>query len=165
MDQEFKFEGQCQGHKISIFKNKEKQGFLADLNRYWKVLQKGTKKIINIIIENYVYSFDSETKMNQYFKSEGQCQGHKISIFKNKEKQGFLPDLNRYWKVLQKGTKKIINIIIENYVYSFDSETKMNQYFKSEGQCQGHKISIFEIVEKHGFSVNLNQFLIKYCRR
>ena len=41
----------------------------------------------------------------------------------------------------------------------------MNQYFKSEGQCQGHKISIFEIVEKLEFLVNLNQFLVKYCRR
>ena len=78
---------------------------------------------------------------------------------KVQEKQGFLADLNRYCKVLQKGTKKINNIIIENYVYSIESETKMDQYFKSEGQCQGHKITIFEIVEKHGFSVNLNQFL------
>ena len=96
--------------------------------------------------------------MDQEFKSEGQCQGHKISIFKKSRKTGILADLNRYWKVLQKGTKKINNIIIENYVYSIDSKTKMDQYFKSEGQCQGHKISIFKIVEKHGFSVNLNQF-------
>ena len=103
--------------------------------------------------------------MDQEFKSEGQCQGHKISIFKKSRKTGILADLNRYWKVLPKVTKKINNIIIENYVYSIDSETKMDQYFISEGQCQGHKIFIFEIVEKHGFSVNLNQFLVKYCRR
>ena len=103
--------------------------------------------------------------MDQELKSEGQCQGHKIFFSKNQGKQGFLADLNRYWKVLQKGTKKINNIIIENYVYSIYSETKMDQYFKSEGQCQGHKIYIFEIVEKHRFSVNLNQFLVKYCRR
>ena len=89
----------------------------------------------------------------------------KSSFSKESRKTGILADLNRYWKVLQKGTKNINNIIIENYVYSIDSETKMDQYYKSEGQCQGHKISIFKIVEKHGFSVNLNQFLVKYCRR
>ena len=33
MDQEFKSEGQCQGHKISIFKKSRKTGILADLNR------------------------------------------------------------------------------------------------------------------------------------
>ena len=103
--------------------------------------------------------------MDQELKSEGQCQGHKISIFKKSRKTWILADLNLYWKVLQKGTKKIYNIIIENYVYSIDRETKMDQFFKSEGQCQGHKISIFKIVEKHVFSVNLNQFLVKYCRR
>ena len=103
--------------------------------------------------------------MDKEFKSEGQCQSHKISIFKKLRKTGILADLNRYWKVLQKGTKKIDNIIIESYVYSINSETKLDQYFKSEGQCQGHKISIFKFVEKHGFSVNLNQFLVKYCRR
>ena len=103
--------------------------------------------------------------MDQEFKSEGQCQGHKIPIFKKSRKTGILAELNRYWKVLRKGTKKIDNIIKEKYVHSIDSETKIDQYFKSEGQCQGHKISIFEIVEKHGFSVNLNQILVKYCRR
>ena len=71
MDQEFKIEGQCQGHKISILKNK-KQGFLADLSRYWKGLQKGTTKINNIVIENYVCSIEGDSKMDQYFKSEGQ---------------------------------------------------------------------------------------------
>ena len=109
-------------------------------------------------MKDNVSTIDSKTRMNQEFKSEGQCQGHKISIFKNEEKQEILADLNRYWKVLQN------NIVIENFVYSIDSETKMDQYFKSEGQCQGHKISIFEIVEKHGFSINLNPFLVKYCR-
>ena len=64
------------------------------------------------------------------------------------EKQGFLADLNRYWKVLRKATKKINNIIIEKYEHSIDSETKIDQYFKSEGQCQGPKIPILEIVEK-----------------
>ena len=54
MDREFKSEGQCQGHKISIFKKSRKTWILADLNRYWKVLQKGTKKINIIIIKNNV---------------------------------------------------------------------------------------------------------------
>ena len=67
MDQEFKNEGQSQGHKISIFKKSRKTGILVDLNRYWKVLQKGTKKINTLIIENYVYSIDSETKIDQHF--------------------------------------------------------------------------------------------------
>ena len=86
MDQEFKSEGQCQGHKISFFKKSRKTGILADLNRYWKVLQKGTENINNIIIENYVYSIDSKTRMDQEFKSEGQCQGHKISFFQKIKK-------------------------------------------------------------------------------
>ena len=35
----------------------------------------------------------------------------------------------------------------------------MDQYFESEGQCQGQKKSLYsEIVEKQGFSVNLKQF-------
>ena len=59
---------------------------------------------------------------------------------------------------IAEGNKKKNNIVIENYVYSIDSEIKMDQYLKSEGQCQGHEISIFDIVEKHGFSVNSNQF-------
>ena len=63
-------------------------------------------------------------------KYEGQGHGYKVSIFKNVKK-----------------LKKINNIVIENYVYPIDSETKMGQHFKSKGQCQGHKISIFEIVE------------------
>ena len=44
MDQEFKSKGQCQGHKISIFKNDEKQGFLADLNRYLEVIAEGKRE-------------------------------------------------------------------------------------------------------------------------
>ena len=83
MDQEFKPKSQGHDIEISIFINEEKQGFLADLNLYWKVLQKVTKKILNIVIENNVNSIDSVTKMDQYLKSEGQCQGQKISINRN----------------------------------------------------------------------------------
>ena len=78
-----------------------------------------------MVLKDIVSTIDSKTMMNQEFKSEG--QGHKISIFKNEEKQGFLADLNRYCKALQKVTKRINNIVIENYVYSIDSETKMDQ--------------------------------------
>ena len=45
MDQEFKPESQGHGIEISIFINEGKQGFLADLNLYWLILQKVTKKI------------------------------------------------------------------------------------------------------------------------
>ena len=134
------------------------------MNQFLASTEEDDKQISKIVFKDNVSTVDQKTRMDQEFKSEG--QGHKISILKkNQENQGFLADLNRYWKVLQKGTKKINNIIKENYVYSIDSETKMDQYFKSEGQCQGHKISILEIVKKHGFSVNLYQFWVKYCRR
>ena len=44
MDQEFKSKSQCQGHKISIFKNEEKQGFLADLNQYLEGIAEGERE-------------------------------------------------------------------------------------------------------------------------
>ena len=62
-----------------------------------------------------------------------------------------LADLNRYWKVLQMGTKTINNIVIENIYTLLTATPKWIIYFKSEGQCQGHKISFFEIVEKLEF--------------
>ena len=72
-----------------------------------------------MVLKDNVSTIDSKTKINQEFKSQG--QSHTISIFKNEEKQGFLADLNRYWKVLQKVIKKIINIVIGNCVCSIDS--------------------------------------------
>ena len=54
----------------------------------------------------------------------------------------------------------IKNTVKENNVYAIDSKTKMDQQFKSEGQCQGKKIYIFLIVEEHGFSAILNQVLV-----
>ena len=46
-----------------------------------------------MVLKDNVSAIDSKTRINQEFKSQG--QGHKISIFKNEEKQGFLADLNR----------------------------------------------------------------------
>ena len=40
-----------------------------------------------MVLKDIVSTIDSKTMMNQEFKSEG--QGHKISIIKNEEKQGF----------------------------------------------------------------------------
>ena len=43
----------------SLFsKMKKDRGFLAYLDQYWYVLQKLTKKVNNMVIENYVYSID-----------------------------------------------------------------------------------------------------------
>ena len=62
---------------------------------------------------------------------------------------------------MQKVLNEINNTVKENNVYAIDSKTKMDQQFKSEGQCQGQKISIYVIVEKHGFSaIILNQVLV-----
>ena len=109
----------------SLFsKMKKNRVFLADLNRYWKVLQKGTKKINNIFIENYVCSIDSETKMDQYLKSEGQCQGHEISIFEIVEKHGFSVNSNQFWSNIAEDDKKINNMVIEDNVSTINSKTK-----------------------------------------
>ena len=72
-----------------------------------------------MVLKDNVSTIDSKPGMNQEFKSEG--QGHKISIFKNK-KQGFLADLNKYCKAFQKVTKRSYSFVIENYVYSIDSD-------------------------------------------
>ena len=45
--------------KFSIFKNEEKQGLLAHLNQLWYILQKLTKKVNNMVTENYVFPIDS----------------------------------------------------------------------------------------------------------
>ena len=66
--------------------------------------------------------------------------------------------LNRYWKVLQNVNKKHNITVIKNYIFSIDSEYKMDNYFKPEGQCQGHKISINEIVKNRDFQLIWSNF-------
>ena len=60
-----------------------------------------------MVLKDNVSSIDSKIRMDREFKSEKQGQGIEIYIFINEEKQGFLADLNLYWKVLQKVEKKI----------------------------------------------------------
>ena len=124
--------------------------FLAGLNQYWLVLQKVKNKINNIVIENYVYSIDSQTKMDQQFKAESQCQGHKISIFIIVENHGFSAILNQFWKILQKMVKNNI-MIVDDYASSIDSKTRIDQEFKAEGQ--GHNLCILKNGEKQGFKL------------
>ena len=63
-----------------------------------------------MVLKDNVSTIDSKPGMNQEFKS-------KI------KKQGFLADLNQYCKAFQKVTTRSNSFVIENYVYSIDSET------------------------------------------
>ena len=104
-----------------------------------------------MILKENVYSIYTKPKMDQEFKSDG--QGHKLSLYKMEKTCPFLAGLNQYWQVLQRVINKINNIVIENYVYSIDSKTKMDQQVYSESQSQDKKISVFVIVENHGFQL------------
>ena len=52
------------------------------------------KKVNNMVIEVYVSTINSKTRMDQDLKSEG--QGHKIYIFKNGGNHIFLSYLDQY---------------------------------------------------------------------
>ena len=56
MDQEFKYEGQCQGHKISFFKNEENKDILSIHRTHVAVKICNWKKLI------YIFNFDARFK-------------------------------------------------------------------------------------------------------
>ena len=64
-------------------------------------------KINDIVIEDNISTIDSKTIIDLELKSEGQVQGHKISIQKW-AKQEFLVKLEQHWLVLQKMIRKLI---------------------------------------------------------
>ena len=64
MDQGLNLKVKVKVTKSLFSKMKKNMGFLAYLNQYWYELQKLTKKVNNMEIENYVYYIDWLTKIN-----------------------------------------------------------------------------------------------------
>ena len=77
------------------------------------------KKINNMVMEVYVSTINSKTRMDQELKSEG--QGNKIYIFKNGEDQ------------------KINNMDIENTVFSIDSKVSKNAKIRDRYNQKPHQ--------------------------
>ena len=72
-----------------------------------------------MVIENNISTINSKTKMDQELNPKVMVT--KSLFSKMKKKKGFLAYLNQLWYVLQKLTKKVNNMVIENYVNSSDS--------------------------------------------
>ena len=62
--------------------------------------------------------------MDQYFKSEGQCQGQKISIFGNVENWNFQLTWTNFWLNIAEDDKKIDTMVIEDNASAINSKPK-----------------------------------------
>ena len=83
--------------------------------------------------------------------TEGQCQGHEISIFETK-KTLIYSLFEPIFVSIGDDDKKLNDMVIGDNASTIDSKTRIDQELKSEGQGQGQKLSIFKHGRKTGIS-------------